>query len=234
MEEVLNQEWVKKLFPDGNYPKEWFELEIKDVDKTWVKMAPGSRRPPPVYGDEFKGYSPRKNFLLKRFREVFGQEVVLVVDSLGMKSTDWIGFRGKLENTCNFKVFKTLNTLSKRSLQKTKFEMFGNLLSGGSMMWHSDSIENMKPLLSLLKKEPPGKHTILGGKIQNQLFNHEQIEQFKDIPTIDVMRGQLSAIIAEPAQRVARNIGSHPATLSRLLNSHANPPPPEEDAEDSN
>jgi len=92
------------------------------------------------------------------------------------------------------------------------------------MLWYTDSIANLKSLYQNLKKEPPGSHIVLGGKVENQVFNHEQLSDLIDLPDLDTLRGQLVSIIGEPAQRVSRNIGHHPATLSRLLASHASPP----------
>lgn len=223
-EELLSQPWVKKMFPDGKYPKEWDELEVKDFDETWVKKKKFVPGPPPVFGDKFEGKTPHKRFLLNRFRDVIAHDVVLAIDSLSMPTKEWISIRQAVENDCNFKVFKTTNSLARRSLQKTEIESFGYLLSAGAMLWYSNSLKNLKPLFKFLKKQPAGKHTLLGGKVHGQLFNSEQLKDLQDFPDIDTIRGELAGIIGEPAQRVARNIGHHPNTLGRLLASHASPP----------
>lgn len=114
----------------------------------------------------------------------------------------------------------TKNSLTKIALKGTPFELLSDLFSGPTAIsFSSDPVAAAKAMVDFSKENE--KLVILGGALQDEAMDIDQIKSLAKLPSLDELRGQIVGMINTPATRVAGVLQAPGGQVARVLNAYA-------------
>jgi large subunit ribosomal protein L10 len=127
---------------------------------------------------------------------------VFVIENKGLTVKELEGLRGELRGLVSvFKVVK--NRLMKLALKDTEFEPVSDLMKRPTAVAvATDALAVTKVLAKYADMHP--NLSIIGGKMDAELLNSEDVVQLSKLPSLLEIRGAIARIVIEPASRLAR------------------------------
>lgn len=121
-------------------------------------------------------------------------------------------------NGAGFKIVK--NTLSKIAVENAGIGAISPFLSGPTAIAYSeDAVAAAKSVVGFAKTND--KLKIIGGIVNNQVLNAEEVHQLAKLPSLEELRGKIIGVLQAPATKVAGVLQAPAAQLARLLQAYA-------------
>ncbi|WPY00441.1 50S ribosomal protein L10 [Candidatus Trichorickettsia mobilis] len=126
--------------------------------------------------------------------------------------------RSLREKGAGFKIVK--NTLSKIAADNAGIKQISELFCGPTAIAYSkDPIIAAKTIVEFAKLNERLK--IVGGIVDNQLLNVEEVKQIAKLPSLDELRGKIIGVLQAPATRIATVLQAPATGLARVLQAFA-------------
>ncbi len=117
-----------------------------------------------------------------------------------------------------FKIVK--NTLSKIAANKADVGSISGLLSGPTAIAYSkDPLAAAKTVVKFAKTNEQLK--IVGGIVNNQLFNTQEIHLLAELPSLDELRSKIISLIEAPAAKIVGALKAPASKFARLFQAYA-------------
>ena len=161
-----------------------------------------------------------KRELVAQLNTVFSSApIVVVAHYKGLSVAEMTNLRMRMRDAgAAFKVTK--NRLTRLALQGTPSEPVADLFEGPTAIGYSDDPVAAPRVLTKFAKEN-GKLIILGGVLEGQALDVDDIKAVADLPSLDELRARLAGLLQTPAQRVASVLQAPGGQIARVLSAHA-------------
>ena len=147
---------------------------------------------------------------------------LIVCDYTGLKVEQINGLRRQVRAAgSELKVAK--NTLLRIAVKDTGYETVRASFTGQTAVTFIDNDPALAAkvittfLKDILKENPDCKFKIRSGVIQNQVLNDLQIDQLGNLPSREVLLGQLVGLLASPLSRFVTVLSDIPGKFLRTL-----------------
>jgi len=100
-------------------------------------------------------------------------------------------------------------------MRHTRFSTLLDIMTERSQLLFMNNL-NLKEMISINRKYP--EFVMLAGAVDDQLLSRDRILKLRDMPSIDVMRAQLTHTLSLASQTLSQNISYQTSLLSRNLN----------------
>ena len=157
--------------------------------------------------------NPIKQKIASDIRDIFSRETVAVVHFGDLDTNTWSGLRLRLAETGN-KAQVIPTKIATRALDNHPVQNITGLFQGSTALVYGD-LENTGDLLSCIKTEP--RLCLLGGKVLDKLFTPRGLEEVAKLPSLEVLRQELVALLCLPQRQTLSLLQSTPASLSQSL-----------------
>lgn len=112
------------------------------------------------------------------------------------------------------------NRLVTLAAKGTPFEGITPLLTGPTALaWAQDPVAVAKVAVEFAKTND--KLEILGGNLDGQMLDVNQVKVLAELPSLDVLRAQLVGLISTPATRIAGVVQAPAGQLARVFGAYA-------------
>lgn len=112
------------------------------------------------------------------------------------------------------------NRLVTLAAKGTPFEGITPLLTGPTALaWAQDPVSVAKVAVEFAKTND--KLEILGGNLDGQMLDLNQVKALAELPSLDVLRAQLVGLISTPATRIAGVVQAPAGQLARVFGAYA-------------
>lgn len=160
---------------------------------------------------------PQKSQIVEELHEKFSRAKGAVLsDFKGMTVEQMTSLRKELRNnSVEFRVVK--NTLAKRAMEGTSFSVLEDSFKGpvSIALSYEDSVTPAKVLTDFSKKEP--KLKITAGFCEGKKVSEEEIKYLADLPSRDVLLGQILAVANGPARNFVGTLNGVLLSFLRVL-----------------
>ena len=136
-----------------------------------------------------------KQEFVKNFNETLKEKEFLVVTHYkGLTVSEISSLRQKIKSANSiFKVSK--NTLTKRALKDTSFEVLDKLFVGPTSIAYSDDpVSTSKVIIDFAKENENLK--ILGGAMSGKELNIDEIKKLASLPSMENLRAQIIGLLS--------------------------------------
>ena len=208
------------------YPCSLLVLPARTYARSCFKTKPRKRRDPTkVHASLCSVYlshcyyllrvqvNPIKQKIASDIRDIFSRETVAVVHFGDLDTNTWSGLRLRLAETGN-KAQVIPTKIATRALDNHPVQNITGLFQGSTALVYGD-LENTDDLLSCIKTEP--RLCLLGGKVLDKLFTPRGLEEVAKLPSLEVLRQELVALLCLPQRQTLSLLQSTPASLSQSL-----------------
>ncbi len=158
----------------------------------------------------------QKREFVKQFNSVLkDKEFVLVADYKGLNVAQISNLREQIAaNNSNFKVAK--NTLARRAIKGTNFEILEKLFVGPTSLAYSDDpVSTSKVLVDFAKDNDSLK--ILGGAMGDKELSVEEINKLASLPSLEVLRGKIVGLLISTQTNLVCALNASQSGLARLI-----------------
>ena len=163
-------------------------------------------------------YPQNKKDLGERIIRVFeDHSKLLVFHYNALDAKEWMDFRYDMtQQNVTVKVFP--NKLTCKFISDTIYKNMTPLFRTDTGVAFGNDFDLKKVLKVLGRNE---KIELIGGKIEERLFNKQQIIEYSNLPTLDHARGELVQLLQQPSQTLSQLLQTNQTKLSMLLRNHA-------------
>ena len=157
--------------------------------------------------------NPLKQKIASDVRGIFSNETVAVVHFGDLNTQAWKNLRLKLAE-CGLKAQVIPTKVATRALDDTPVQNITGLFQGSTALVYG-SFDRTKNLVSCINSEP--KLCLLGGKVLNQLFTPQGLEEVAKLPPLEGLHQELLSLLSQPQRQTISYLQSAPSTLSHSL-----------------
>ena len=153
---------------------------------------------------------------VKNFNEALKDKDFLVVAHYkGLSVSEISSLRQKIKSANSiFKVAK--NTLAKRALKNTDFEILDKLFVGPTSIAYSDDpVSTSKAMIDFAKENENLK--ILGGAMSGKELNIDEIKQLASLPSMDALRAKIVGLLLASQRSLLSAFQANQSNLIRLV-----------------
>ena len=153
---------------------------------------------------------------VKDFNETLKDKDFLVVAHYkGLTVSEISSLRQKIKSANSiFKVAK--NTLSKRALKNTDFEILDKLFVGPTSVAYSDDpVSTSKAMVDFAKDNENLK--ILGGAMSGKELDTEEIKKLASLPSMDALRAKIVGLLLASQRSLVCTLQANQSNLIRLV-----------------
>ena len=157
-----------------------------------------------------------KHEFVKNFNETLkNKEFLVVAHYKGLSVSEISSLRQKIKSANSiFKVAK--NTLSKRALKNTDFEILDKLFVGPTSVAYSDDpVSTSKAMVDFAKDNENLK--ILGGAMSGKELNIEEIKKLASLPSMDALRAKIVGLLLASQRSLVCTLQANQSNLIRLV-----------------
>ena len=161
----------------------------------------------------------QKTDLVKTLRDTFEVSAsVVVVHCIGLTVAESTDLRNKMRNdNCYFKVTK--NTLTKRAIKDTNFEILDKLFVGPTSLAYSDDpVSTSKVMVEFSKNNENLK--ILGGVMGEKELSVDDINHLASLPSMDSLRAKIIGLLCAPQRNIVLALNGTQSNILRLINAN--------------
>ena len=148
-------------------------------------------------------------------------EFLLVADYKGLNVSEISSLRNDIKNfsKSNFRVAK--NTLAKRALKDTNFEVVEKLFVGPTSVAYSDDpVSTSKVAVKFAKENENFK--ILGGVMGNKELSVEDIKSLAALPSMEEIRAKIVGLLVTTQRNLLSTLTASQSSIVRIINSKFN------------
>ena len=157
-----------------------------------------------------------KQEFVKNFNETLKSKDFLVVAHYkGLSVSDITSLRQKIKSANSiFKVSK--NTLTRRALKDTSFEMLDKLFVGPTSVAYSDDpVSTSKAMIDFAKENENLK--ILGGAMSGKELNIDEIKKLASLPSMENLRAKIVGLLSASQRSLMSTFQANQSNLIRLV-----------------
>ena len=157
-----------------------------------------------------------KQEFVKNFNETLKNKDFLVVAHYkGLTVSDISSLRQKIKSANSlFRVSK--NTLAKRALKDTSFEVLDKLFVGPTSVAYSDDpVSTSKALIDFAEENENLK--ILGGAMSGKELNIDEIKQLASLPSMENLRAMIVGLLSASQRSLVSVLQANQSSLIRLV-----------------
>ncbi len=157
-----------------------------------------------------------KQEFVKNFNETLKEKEFLVVAHYkGLTVSEISSLRQKIKSANSiFKVAK--NTLAKRALKNTDFEVLDKFFVGPtSIAFSDDPVSTSKVMMDFAKENENLK--ILGGAMSGKELNIDEIKNLASLPSMDALRAKIVGLLLASQRSLASTLQANQSNLIRLV-----------------
>ena len=157
-----------------------------------------------------------KSELIQNLNSTFSNAgIVVVTKQIGLTVAESNELRSKMRNA-GAKYQVTKNRLTKLALKGTKYECITELFSGPTAIAiSSDPVTAPKVIFRFVKENE--KLSIVGGGLDGEILDSEQIKKLASLPSLDELRSKIIGLITSPAQKIASVIKIPASKLTQVI-----------------
>ena len=164
----------------------------------------------------------QKREFVKNFNSVLKEkDFILVADYKGLNVSEISSLRNDIKNfsKSNFRVAK--NTLAKRALKDTNFEVVEKLFVGPTSVAYSDDpVSTSKVAVKFAKENENFK--ILGGVMGNKELSVEDIKSLAALPSMEEIRAKIVGLLVTTQRNLLSTLTASQSSIVRIINSKFN------------
>ncbi len=157
-----------------------------------------------------------KQEFVKNFNETLKEkEFLLVAHYKGLTVSEISSLRQKIKSANSiFKVAK--NTLAKRALKNTDFEVLDKFFVGPTSIAYSDDpVSTSKVMMDFAKENENLK--ILGGAMSGKELNIDEIKNLASLPSMDALRAKIVGLLLASQRSLVSIFQANQSNLIRLV-----------------
>ena len=157
-----------------------------------------------------------KQEFVKNFNETLkNKEFLVVAHYKGLTVSEISSLRQKIKSANSiFKVAK--NTLSKRALKNTDFEILDKLFVGPTSVAYSDDpVSTSKAMIDFAKENENLK--ILGGAMSGKELDIDEIKKLASLPSMDALRAKIVGLLLAAQRSLVSTLQANQSNLIRLV-----------------
>ena len=157
-----------------------------------------------------------KQEFVKNFNETLKEkEFLLVAHYKGLTVSEISSLRQKIKSANSiFKVAK--NTLAKRALKNTDFEVLDKFFVGPTSIAYSDDpVSTSKVMVDFAKENENLK--ILGGAMSGKELNIDEIKNLASLPSMDALRAKIVGLLLASQRSLVSIFQANQSNLIRLV-----------------
>ena len=145
-------------------------------------------------------------------------EFVMVAHYKGLTVSEISNLRVQIKAAnSNFKVTK--NTLTKRAIKDTNFEILDKLFVGPtSLAYSDDAVSTSKVMVEFAKNNENLK--ILGGVMGQKELSVAEIKQLASLPSMDSLRAKIIGLLCAPQRNIVLALQGTQSNILRLINAN--------------
>lgn len=157
----------------------------------------------------------KKEVVASMKEELSSVDAVIVTHYKGLTVSDMDGLRGKIrEAGSSFQVTK--NSLARLAVKGTTCEDITEFLSGPTAIAYSnDPVAVAKVVVDFAKENE--NLIILGGVVQEQVFDESAIKALSNLPSLDESRAKIVGILSTPASKIASVLQAPAGQVARVI-----------------
>ena len=162
-----------------------------------------------------------KQEFVKNFNETLKDKDFLVVAHYkGLSVSEITSLRQKIKSANSiFKVSK--NTLTRRALKDTSFEVLGKLFVGPTSVAYSDDpVSTSKAMIDFAKENENLK--ILGGVMSGKELNIDEIKKLASLPSMENLRAKIAGLLSASQRSLVSALQANQSNLIRLVTNKNN------------
>jgi len=142
---------------------------------------------------------------------------LLVFHYNALDAKEWMDFRYDMtQQNITVKVFP--NKLTCKFISDTIYKNMAPLFRTDTALAFGNDFD-LKKVLKVMNKN--NKIELIGGKIEDQLFNKQQVIEYSNLPTLDHARSELVQTLQQSSQTLSQLLQRNQTELSMLLGNHA-------------
>ncbi len=157
-----------------------------------------------------------KKEFVKNFNETLkDKEFLVVAHYKGLTVSEISSLRQKIKSADSiFKVAK--NTLTKRALKDTNFEVLDKLFVGPtSIAYSNDPVSTSKAMIDFAKDN--GNLKILGGAMSGKELNIDEIKKLAALPSMEVLKAKILGLLSASQRSLMSTLQANQSNLIRLV-----------------
>ena len=158
----------------------------------------------------------KQNFV-KNFNSALKEkEFLLIAHYKGLTVSDISSLRKKVKSAnSTFKVAK--NTLAKRAIKDTNFEILDKFFVGPTSVAYSDDpVSTSKALVDFAKENENLK--ILGASMSGKELGLDEIKQLASLPSMETLRAKIVGLLSATQKGIVTTLQANQSNLIRVVN----------------
>lgn len=162
--------------------------------------------------------NPYEIIISREVRERFDNATIILACHLNsLKQYDW--FRYQVSFHQKGATLKSYGPrIIKFAIRDTKYkEMLQLFKSKYAIVFSSEN--NVAELLKIFRKTP--KLLLLAGIVENRLMSKNELVNYSQLPSLDIVRAQFAATLYSPGNSIVSKLQSHQSNFCSLLDVHA-------------
>ena len=141
-----------------------------------------------------------------------------MISYTGVSGPQMNNFRKELKSK-GAKVYVSRKSIAGIALKELKFDSLSERLSGQTaFIWADGDSSEISKIIIKFVKETKGGVVILGGLLQGSLLEKADVQTLSELPSREVLLGQLLGVIQSPLSRLAGALNAKTQELLSILN----------------
>jgi large subunit ribosomal protein L10 len=164
---------------------------------------------------------PEKQYLTKEYlARLNASPFFIVVNYTGLKVSHLTELRKRL-NKAGAEIHVVKNSIFRLAAKEAGVgELNGSLSGQLAVVTGQRDISTAAKVVKTFGKEFADKLKVHFGYLNNERLEQPTIMTLADLPSIEVLRGQLLGVLNEPASKLVRLLNTPAAQLARVLKAH--------------
>ena len=161
--------------------------------------------------------SEKQEFVAKFNKALKDSEFLLIADYKGLNVSEISSLRKEVKSNSDsyFRVAK--NTLAKRAIQDTNFQIAEKLFVGPtSIAYSKDPISTSKILVKFAKENENFK--ILGGVMGDKELSIDEIKNLASLPSLEEIRAKIVGLLVSTQTNIVSILQKNQSNIVRVIN----------------
>ncbi len=144
------------------------------------------------------------------------QDFLIVAHYKGLSVSEISSLRRKIRSSNSFfKVSK--NTLTKRAIKDTSFEVLEKFFVGPtSVAYSNDPVSTSKAIVDFAKDNENLK--VLGGAMDGKEISLNEIKQLASLPSMEALRAKILGLLSSMQRSIVSTLQANQSNLIRVIN----------------
>ncbi len=148
-------------------------------------------------------------------------EFILVADYKGLNVSEISSLRNDIKSSSNSNFRVAKNTLAKKALKNTNFEIIEKLFVGPTSVAYSDDpVSTSKIAVKFAKSNENFK--ILGGVMGDKELSVEEINELASLPSMEEIRAKIVGLLVSAQTNLVSTLTASQSSIVRIINTKFN------------